>query len=1250
MSRAAAFIVGGILCLLLLSSSAVIAADVTPDPRMMRTPDVSRTQIVFVYADDLWVAPKEGGVAMPLASPPGMESMPRFSPDGATIGFVGNYDGNRDIYVISATGGIPVRVTHHPASEVLADWTPDGELLFFSNALAGIGRLTQLFRVSPEGGLPEALPVPYGTWAGISPDGEWLAYTPSTRDHRTWKRYMGGLASDIWLFHLTRHEARKITDWGGTDTQPMWHGAMLYYLSDGGPNHRLNIWSYDPRTEKHEQITSFRRYDVKWPAVGPGTDGAGEIVFQCGSDLYLLDLRSRESRKIEVTIPGARPTIRPKTENANDFIQSWSISPTGKRAVASARGDVWTLPAENGTPRNLTRSSGTAERYPAWSPDGRHIAYFGDREGEYDLYITPSDGKGETKRLTDQDRHHLLGIEWSPDSKMITYHDQRGVMYLHTIESGETKEYDKDPVANGPEVSWSHDSRFLTYSKTSDDGFSASVWIYSVEEGTTQQVTSDLFADHSPVFDRKGDYLFFSSNRSFEPYYSDIDTTFIYADTEVLVAVPLRADQKSPWAPESDEETWGDDKEEKPDGDAKDNSDEREDSEEDDGESEDSEEDDGESEGDVDVPEDDGVSGTWEGKATGGPEFPPGGIPFTLELLIAADGSVSGTFTLPTGSASIDSGTYDRDSGELSASLSDDEGMTWSIRARVSGLSMTGTGTNETAGITVEFSAERTAARKPGDGEHEGKGGGKAREKVEIEFEGFERRALLLPVPRGSFGALAVNDKNQLIYARLPMQGSDGSAAIHLFDLEDEKQEEKKVASGARGFAISADGKKILTVQGSTASIQNAAAGASGKSVVTQGMLTTVEPRAEWAQLLRDSWRLMRDYFYDPDMHGVDWDAVYDYHAAMIDDCATRRDVSFVIGEMISELNVGHAYYSGGDVDDDEPNLSVGLLGADYSLENGAYRIAVIYEGGPWDLDARGPLSQPGVEVSAGDYLLAVNGIPLPTDRDPWAAFQGLAGQVTTLTVSAKPSIDEDAREVIVKALGSESNLRYRAWIEKNRKYVSDRTGGRVGYIYVPNTGVNGQNDLVRQYSGQLGKAALIIDERWNGGGQIPTRFIEMLNRPITNYWARPHSIDWTWPPDAHRGPKCMLINGAAGSGGDAFPAYFRKAGLGMLIGMRTWGGLVGLSGNPPLIDGGSVRVPTFGYYDTDGTWGIEGYGVAPDLEVIDDPSKMVEGGDPQLDAAVQQMLREIDKSPYVPALKPRYPDRSGMGIQKADQ
>lgn len=1118
-----------------------------PHPAMLRNPDVSATHIVFVYADDLWLVSRDGGMAVPLASPPGQEQFPRFSLDGATIAFVGNYEGNRDLYTMPVGGGVPLRVTYHPSGETLCDWTPDGKLLYFSSGLAGLSRQSQLLTVSATGGLPEKLPPPYGANGAISPDGEWLAYTPHSRDHRTWKRYRGGMATDIWLFHLTRHTSKKITDWEGTDSQPMWHGKMLYYLSDAGPEHRLNIWSFNPASGARKQVTQFSDYDVKWPAVGPGDKGQGEIVLQNGPGLYLLDLETGTSRQVSVTIPGDRPTIRVRDVNAAEFIEEADISSTGKRAVFEARGDVWTVPAKNGAPRNLSRTSAAAERMPSWSPDGQWIAYFSDESGEYELYIKQSDGKEAARRLTNDGRIYRYNPKWSPDSKMVGFTDMSGAMYLHVVESGETKLVDTDPAGSRMNFDWSPDSRWIAYPKNSGTRQDA-LWLYMVESGEKHQVTSGRFNDSWPRFDRKGDYLFFASNRNFTtPMYGDVDTTWIYAATDVLVVVPLRDEVGDPWAPKSDEEKWGEEKK-------KQEQEEKEKAEKEKGEKE-----------------------KGEGKDNGEDEKP------------AEDKKP--------------------ETGE---------------------------------------SSEKSDEEKPADEKKD-----KAIKPVEIEIERFEARAIQVPLERGSFSGLCVNHEGKLIYARNPFRGQPGlKPSIRIFDLKDEKKEEKTVVEGTNQFSLSADGKKLLIRKEKTYAIVDAAAEQKlDKPLSMSGMTARIEPREEWRQIFTEAWRIHRDYFYDPNMHGVNWEAMREHYGAMLADCVSRRDVTYVIGEMISELNVGHAYIRGeGDVADQEPKVGVGMLGADFAVENAAYRITRIHEGGPWDLDGRGPLSQPGVKVNEGDYLLAVNGAALDIGKDPWAALHGLADTVVTLTVSTKPTLDDDARDVIVKTLSDESDLRYRAWVEQNRQYVDGKTDGKVGYIHVPNTGVDGQNELVRQFVGQVDKAALIIDERWNGGGQIPHRFIELLQRPMRNYWAVRHGRDWPWPPDANPGPKCMLINGLAGSGGDCFPYYFRQSGVGKLIGMRTWGGLVGISGNPRLVDGGYTSAPTFAFFEMDGTWGVEGHGVDPDIEVIDDPALMVNGGDPQLDRAIELMLDEIAKNPYTPPKRPVYSDRSGMGIREQDK
>jgi tricorn protease len=1127
------------LIVFLLSHSLVIGASMEPHGGMMRYPDVSSKHIAFVYADDIWVVPRSGGLASPLASPPGGEAFPRFSPDGRTIAFNGNYDGNDDIYVVSLEGGIPERVTYHSNGERLCDWTFDDRIVFAMSGLGGLGRQMQLFNVSRTGGLPKQLPVPYGGYGVISGDGEWLAYTPRNRDFRTWKRYRGGWASDIWLFNLEDHTSIKITDWEGTDTIPMWQGRKLYYLSDAGSDHRLNIWCYDLNTKERRQITHFKDYDVKWPSNGPGPEGNGEIIFEYNAKLYLLNLASEEAVPINISIPGARPKLRPIRKDVSGGATNWYISPIAKRILVQSRGDIWSLPAKNGSPRNLTRTSGIAEREPSWSPDGKWVTYFSDESGENELVVRSADGKGKPETVTSMGAGYRYQPVWSPDSKWMVFTDHESKFYLFDVEKRSVRYFDRINMTGWRwgvpmEFHWSSDSQWLTYTKPNLDNMYI-IMLYNVQKDDLQQVTKGMFVDYLPTFDRKGDFLYFFSEREIsQPKYADAGLTFIYEDTAVLHAIPLRKNVSNPFKAKSDEEEPDEQKKAKKEDDKKDKEENN------------------------------------KNDENSGSEDP-----------------------------------NDSNSKESGDKIQDDKSVK-----------------NDEKSKGEEDKEEDKV--KP----------------VDVDLDGMEARAFRMPIKRGRFSYLGVNDKNQVIYLRLGEENT-----LQVFDPNDEKREEKTILKKVNFVQMTPDGKKLLVRSEGKMGIIDAKPDQKLEDlIVDKPMDVVIEPRQEWRQIFVDAWRFMRDYFYDPHLHKVDWPAVRKQYESMLDDCVSRRDVGYVISEMISEINAGHTYYGGGDLESG-PWESVGYLGVDFELHQGYYRIAKVYEGGIWDSDARSVIHDlDQKEREQFKYLFKVNGVPVDTSKAPWAAFEGLAGQTVVLAVGASPDPNQTT-EIVVKLLGSEYDLRYRDWVENNRRYVEEKTDGKVGYIYVPDTGNRGQQELFRQFYGQMNKDALIVDERWNGGGNIADRFIELLNRPIYLHLFERYENDWRVPTLSHQGPKCMLINGEAGSGGDIFPYLFRKAGLGKLIGMRTWGGVIGISKNPSLIDVARITVPFITFYETDGTLTMEGHGVDPDIEVIDDPALMVDGGDPQLDAAIQHMLDEIKRNPYVPAKRPPYPDRSGMGI-----
>jgi tricorn protease len=1064
------------------------------DARMLRYPAVSRDRIAFVYAGDIWLVNRDGGSAVRLTSSPGEESFPRFSPDGSQVAYSASYDGNADVYVIPAAGGEPTRLTFHPMPDRVLGWMPDGkQVLFASGRESGRQRYNQFYTVPLTGGLPQKLAIPYGEFGTYSPDSRQFVYMPMAQDFRNWKRYRGGWAPDLWLFDLTTKAAKNITNHPGNDAQPMWHGNTIYFLSDRGAGERNNIWAYDVTGGTARQVTQFTEFDITFPSLGP--DG---IVFQAGGRLYFLDVPSGQPREVPVRVVTDEMTLRARTAKVDSLIQSATVSPTGKRALFEARGDIFTAPAEFGPVVNASRSSGVAERYPRWSPDGKTLAYWSDRSGEYELTVRPAGGAGAERTITSLGAGFRYAPYWSPDSKKVAFVDQAMRIHVTDVETGKTVKIDESPewINHGGlqafEFKWSPDSRWLTYARPTGDANSA-IFLYDGKGGALTRATTGYLNDTQPTFDPDGKYLFYASDREFTPVYGSFDNSWTYPNPTRIVAVPLRSDVPSPLHARNDYE----------------------------------------------------------------------GQPETKKP---------------------DEKTDDK----------------------------------------TEDPAKAAADAK----------------NVDIQLDGFEARAVVLPPAAGNYDGLQAV-KGKLLFRRLPRSGSaDTKSPIVYFDLTE--RDEKPVLEDAGGFEVTADGKKMLVVlQKRYAIVDIKTPQKFEKPIATGDMEAPVDPRAEWTQMFEDVYRFERDYFYDGGMHGVDWAGMKARYGKLLADAVTRWDVDFIIGEFIGELNASHTYYGGGEKET-APARNVGMLGVDWELSQGAYRVKHIVRGGPWDAGARAPLAEPGVNVKEGDYILAVNGVTIDTTQDPYAAFQGLGNKTVLLTVNAKPSM-QGSRQVLAKTLTSEVDLRFRAWIEERRQLVDKATGGTVGYIYVQSTGLDAQNELMQQFMGQWKKDGLIIDERWNSGGQIPDRFIELLNRPILAYWAVRDGASWQWPPVAHRGAQVMLINGWSGSGGDAFPTYFKQAGIGPLIGTRTWGGLIGISGAPLLVDGGNVTVPTFRMYDPKGTWFAEGHGVDPDIEVVDDPSQLAKGTDPQLARAikeVQELIAKLPKPPVRPAPEKRIPKK----------
>ncbi|MEM6674895.1 MAG: S41 family peptidase [Planctomycetota bacterium] len=1099
----------------------------SPDAVLVRTPDVSATQLVFQFGGDLWLSDRDGGVATRLTSAEGTESLPKFSPDGSKVAFMADYDGGTDIYVVDVAGGPPTRVTYHPGRETLCNWHPDGEsLLYFSSEESGIARAPKIFRIPAAGGTAEPLPVPYGTFCEIDPTGTWIAYTPLTREGRTWRRYRGGMAQDIWLFNLKTLESRRVTEDPGTDRIPMWFGDRLIFLSDRGAAGIANLYEYDTASGTKRPLTSFASSGARYPSIGPGA-----IVFEQGGGLFLYELDSGAIRRVRVTIPGDRPTLRPVQMDLADRATNVTVSRTGKRVALEARGEIFSVPVEEGVTRNLTRTSGVAERAPSLSPDGGWVAYWSDRSGEYELTLRRADGSdfegsddnGE-RRLTATGRGWKGQPSWSPDGETIAWSNHNGEIYAVDVESGLDAEPTFVGEAASPQyvgLSWSPDSNWLAWSARSSESRLDAIYLYDLEAGERHEVTSGMFDDSEPAFSREGDWLYFHSSRRFSPTYADLDSTWIYEDSRRLMAVPLRDDVELPWDPKNVEEEVEEDADDE------------------------------------------------EGEQEEEPGEEPGEEP------------------------EEESDESDAEDGEETESADD-------------------------------------ASEDSEDEE----------ETIEIDLEGFEERVVALPVEPGIAGGLIGLD-GAVLFARV----GDGGASLFRFDLESHEDGPKEVLGSIEGYELTHDGQKLLVrSRGKHAVVSPAPGQKIDDAIELTAVRGRFDPREEWPQMIHDVHRLFRDWFYDAQMHGVDWDGLRDRALAALPDATSRADVHFLIGEMLSELNVGHAYNRTppGGFGRAAGGAPTGLVGAEWKPVDDGFRIMRVI-GSPRETDGRGPLHG---KAKVDDVLIAIDGIPVDPSRSVHEHFVGTAGRATVLTLRS----GDEEREVVVEPMRSERSLRYRDWVASKRAWVHEASEGRIGYIHVPSTGIDGQNELYRQFMAERHRDALVIDERWNSGGQIPTRFVELLSRRPTNAWAMRDGKHFEWPPVYHDGPKVMLINHSAGSGGDAFPWYFRELGLGKLIGTRTWGGLVGISGNPALVDGASPSVPTFGFYELDGTWGVEGHGVDPDIEVVDDPALMVEGRDPQLERAITELRAEIDAWTYQRPERPASPDRSGAGLPMADR
>ena len=1089
----------------LLASGHALAAPAANPPLLLRYPTVSRTEIAFNYAGDLWVVSRAGGDARQLTSGVGTETVPHFSPDGATIAFTGEYDGNRDVYVVPVTGGVPRRLTYHPAEEIVLGWTPDGAgVLFSSTAVSAQAFERQLYTVPAAGGLPTQLPLPTGVDASFASDGEHLAYVPFPQAQQAWKRYRGGQTTPIWLADLRDSSIVKVPRENSSDHHPMWVGDRVYFLSDrNGP---VSLFAYDVTGGAVSEALHADGFDFKTASAGPDA-----IVIEQFGAIKLYDLATHQAHDVTIRVNADVASVRPHfTKVDPKRIRNFSFSPTGVRAVFEAWGEIFTVPTDKGDIRNLTRSPAVADRDPAWSPDGKSIAYFSDASGEYQLLIRDQSGLGDVRRIgLGEPPSFFYEPIWSPDSKHIAYADKRLALWSVDVQTGARKRideqyYDGFGVEEFGEA-WSPDSQWLVYARQLPSGLHA-LFAYSLAQGKPFQLTDGLSDASRPVFDRNGKYLYFMASTDSGRTLQELDmSSDEHRVARSVYAIVLSKDEPSPLAPQSDE--------------------------------------------------DKGAS--EEGK--------------------------------------------DAKAGESD---------------------------------TGARGAKRPAPAWP--------------TATRIDIEDIGQRIIALPIPPKNYLNLQGGKSGVLFLAEAPdvlaatADGAEVPQILQRFDLGKRKLE--KLLDEVNDYMVSFDGTKVLYRKGtqwSTASSEGPPSGPAPQPGIgplkLEGWQVYVEPRAMWKQMYDETWRIERDFFYDPHYHGLDLAKAKRKYAPYLAGLGSRDEFTYLLDECLGELTVGHLFVRGGE-QPEVPHVNVGMLGADYALENGRYRIARVYNGENWNPNLQAPLTQPGVNVRAGDYLLAVNSRELRATDNVYDFFQGLAGKQVVLRVGPRPDA-AGSRDVTVVPVDNEAGLRHLARIEDNRRRVDEATGGRVAYVYLPDTAGEGFKSFNRYFFAQVGKDAVIIDERSNRGGQLADYIIESLRRPVMSRLVGREGHERSSPSQAIYGPKVMIINERAGSGGDALPWYFRKAGLGSIVGKRTWGGLVGIGGYPELIDGGTVTAPRVALYGLNGEWEVENRGIAPDYEVDLEPQAWRAGRDTQLEKAIAVILQQLQERPTPQYPRPAYPN-----------
>jgi tricorn protease len=1157
--------------LLVVAAVLVMAALLTSIPanamegRLMRYPDIHGGTVVFTYEDDLWSAPVDGGAARRLTSHPGIERYAKFSPDGEKIAFSASYDGGNDVYVIPAEGGEPKRLTLHPARDRVVGWSRDGEYVLFIS-FRTLKR--ELYRVSLTGSFPEKLPLDMVAYASMSPDGKKIAINRFSTDRMNWKGYKGGAQQDIWIAKTDGSEFTRITRWEGYDNFPMWHGGQIYFNSDRKDG-RMNIYSYDIESSRVTRCTKHKQWDVEFPSLG-----GDKIVYCCEGYLWVYDILTAASEKLTIEIPSDRWQMRDMYIEPGGYIQELSLDKTGDRCVVQSRGDIYLLNQDTERAVNITRTQGSRELHPAISPTSDTLAFFSDKSGEYQLYISPLEPGASWTQITSALKTYFYHLKWSPDGQKILFGDKDYTIYLADIETKEIKKIDRCRYQKDNEIfwevsdyNWSPDSKWVVYSKVNEN-LNNSIYLYSLESGQSHRITCDRYDDYSPCFDTEGENLYFLSLRNFSPQLDWFMDNNVNADMSEIMVAQLQEGQKPPFGKKGDEE---------------DNS----------------------SGGDND-----------SGK---GDESKPG------------DAGANAT------------NTRDAASKDTNSKSSTAQGV--ALQGEYS------KGTTKEDTNSKKTGSEQDKANPKGS--NQGGSGKDSQDSKTIDIQNIQKRVFTVPVKPGTYRMLSYAD-GHINYLSRENYGFPGlqeffhPRSVSYYDLHRfnvKKKEDAIVLTDIGYYTLSGDGKKAgYMSMGIAGIVKTSNSHTAGDGMLDwYGLEYKVDVLEEYPQIYRDVWRQIRDFFYDPDLHGKDWQKIYDKYKQLIPYVATRADMNYIIGHMIGELSASHEYiiHGGGPPRTYYFRVRIGLLGADLvpDHKSGRYRFEHILEGKNWNEDYKNPLRAPHIELEEGDYLLAIDNKEITTDDNYFRYLENRAGDEITITVGSSPDTEE-RKTYHVKTLHSEYMLRYKEWVEKNYRRVRESTGGRVGYMHLADMDEMGLGQFEQAFRAERHRDGLIIDVRDNGGGFVSWFMMDKLERELAFLTVTRDFHPMRYPHGVHRGPIVVICDEGTGSDGEVFTRHFKELGLGTVIGKPTWGGLIGIINMIPLTDGGMVTQSNVGFASLNGEWIVENKGAHPDIIVNNDPAEVVKGNDQQLEMAIKLIMKELEDNPPQQLKPPPFPDK----------